>query len=82
VTNTSTVAISGSGTVDELRLFPAAAQMTSHCYKPLIGMLTQNDPNNQILYYEYDNAGRLKLIRDMDNNIIKTITYQYQTTTP
>ncbi|OQP46214.1 hypothetical protein [Niastella populi] len=65
--------------VDELRLYPAGAQMTTYTYTPLIGMTSQCDVNNRISYYEYDDFNRLKLIRDQDGNIIKTIDYRYQT---
>jgi hypothetical protein len=37
------------------------------------------DYNNRSVYYEYDNFNRLKVIRDMDKNIIKMFDYQYQT---
>lgn len=66
------------GAIDELRLYPATAQMTTYTYEPLIGMTSQCDANNKITYYEYDSFGRLKTIRDQDRNVIKTIDYQYQ----
>ena len=70
--------ISGNAIIDELRLYPKGAQMTTFAYRPLIGVLSQADKNNQILYYEYDDFNRLKLIRDFDSNIIKTFSYQYK----
>jgi hypothetical protein len=73
-----TITISGTGYIDELRLYPANAQMTTYTYKPLIGISSQCDVNNRISYYEYDTFGRLKLIRDQDKNIIKRFDYQYQ----
>lgn len=82
VTGASTISISGTGIIDELRLFPANAQMSTFTYAPLIGRTSQNDMNNRVSYYEYDAFGRLKLIRDMNKNILKTFTYQYQSTTP
>lgn len=72
-----TVTVSGSGVIDELRLYPEKALMTSYCYTPLIGVTSQCDPNNRISYYEYDAFSRLVLIRDQDNNIIKKICYNY-----
>lgn len=80
VTGVSQVTIpQTTGLVDELRLYPAEAQMTTYTYTPLIGMTSQCDVNNRITYYEYDDFNRLKLIRDNDGNIIKTIDYRYQT---
>jgi hypothetical protein len=74
----SSVTIAGTATIDELRLYPSDAQMMSYTYQPLIGLTTQTDINNRINYYEYDGLGRLMLVRDMYNNIIKTINYHYR----
>jgi YD repeat-containing protein len=72
------VTVTGSGLIDELRLYPINAQMTSYTYSPLLGMTSQCDPNNRVSYYEYDALGRLKDIKDQDGNIIKTVNYHYQ----
>jgi YD repeat-containing protein len=77
VTGLSTITITGSGAIDELRLYPVNAQMTTYAYDPLIGIRSQCDANNRITYYEYDGFGRLKTIRDQDKNVIKTLDYQY-----
>jgi hypothetical protein len=80
VTGVSQVTIpQTTGLVDELRLYPAGAQMNTYTYTPLIGITSQCDVNNRISYYEYDDFNRLKLIRDQEGNIIKTIDYRYQT---
>lgn len=71
------IAVSGTGTIDELRLYPQNALMTSYCYDPLIGLNTQCDANNRISYYEYDAYNRLALIRDLDKKIIKKVSYNY-----
>ena len=80
VTGQSTITLSGSGHIDELRLYPATAQMTTYTYSPLIGMTSQTDVGNRVTYYEYDGLARLKRIRDQDYNIVKTYEYQYQAT--
>ncbi|NII28881.1 hypothetical protein HB364_27635 [Pseudoflavitalea sp. X16] len=67
-----------AGFIQELRLYPAKAQMTTYTYDPLIGMTSQCDANNRMVYYEYDSFGRLKLIRDQDRNVLKTFDYQYK----
>jgi hypothetical protein len=66
-----------TGPVDDIRIFPADAQMTTYTYDPLIGMTSQWDPNNKVVYYEYDALRRLSLIRDQDRNIIKKYCYNY-----
>lgn len=85
VSGVNTVSISipsadfGSLTIDELRLYPANAQMSSFTYEPLIGITSQCDINNRISYYEYDAFGRLTIIRDQDGNILKKMDYVYYT---
>jgi len=56
--------------------FPSAL-VTTYTYNPLIGITSECDVNNKITYYEYDNFGRLKIIRDNDQNIFKKICYSY-----
>lgn len=78
VTGQSTVTLNGSGHIDELRLYPANARMTTYNFTPLVGMTSQTDVGNRVTYYQYDGLSRLKRIRDQDYNILKTFDYQYQ----
>ena len=71
-----------NATIDELRLYPVAAQMTSYTYDPLRGITSESDLNDRTTYYEYDSLGRLKDIKDQDGNILKTFNYHYQTPAP
>ncbi len=71
------ITISGSGTIDELRLYPEGAVMTTFTYDPLTGVTSQCDAGNRVTYYEYDELKRLKCIRDQDKNIVKKICYNY-----
>jgi hypothetical protein len=75
------ITISGSGAlIDELRLYPKDASMTTYTYKPHIGISSECDANNRITYYEYDLFNRLYLIRDQDFNILKRTHYNYGST--
>jgi YD repeat-containing protein len=78
VTGTSSVSVSGSNDIDELRLYPATAQMTTYTYSPLLGLTSQCDVDNRPSWYSYDPLGRLKMIRDQDGNILQQYDYQYQ----
>jgi hypothetical protein len=75
--NTSNLNIYGIGQIDELRLYPKNAQITSYTYEPALGITSQSDANGNILYYEYDSMGRLKFVKDMDKNVVKLMEYKY-----
>lgn len=70
--------VSGSGTIDELRLYPANARMTTSTYDPVLGKTSECDVNNRIVYYEYDSNARLHIIRDEQSNVIKLYEYNYK----
>lgn len=72
---TASVSITGTATIDELRLYPATAQVHSTTYDPLIGKTSEADENNRITYYAYDNLGRLQMIKDETMNIVKMYEY-------
>jgi hypothetical protein len=77
VTATTSVTVSGVGDIDELRLYPANAQMTTYTYTPLVGMTASCDVDNRVSYFYYDPLGRLRYVADQDGNIIKTTEYHY-----
>lgn len=77
VTGLSSISITGTGKIDELRLYPKGSLMTTYTYNPLMGVTTQTDANNRITYYTYDNLARLTLIKDKDFNIIKQYCYNF-----
>jgi hypothetical protein len=77
VTGQTTITVGGGGVIDELRLYPAAAEMITYTYDPLVGMTTQTDIGNRISYYEYDDLQRLMRIRDQDHNIVKAYEYHF-----
>lgn len=76
----TSITLSGSGLIDELRLYPSGALMTSYTYDPLVGQTAMADPNGEITYYEYDPLTRLKNIKDYQGSIVKNFQYNYQST--
>jgi hypothetical protein len=77
VTGLNSITISGTGLIDELRLYPKGSLMTTYAYQPLHGIMSQCDANNKISYYIYDLSGRLTLIVDKDFKVVKKICYNY-----
>jgi hypothetical protein len=75
---TSSLSISGNANIDELRLYPQMARMRTVTYDPLIGKTTESDENNRITYYEYDNMGRLRFIKDENRNILRMYEYNFK----
>ncbi len=72
---TSVVTIQGNAIIDEVRLYPATARMTTTTSDPLLGKTSECDENNRITYYEYDGLGRMKLIKDENRHIVKMYEY-------
>ncbi|MEO8762730.1 MAG: DUF5977 domain-containing protein [Ginsengibacter sp.] len=77
ITGITNVSISGSGMIDELRLYPFNSFMSTSTYEPLKGLTSRCDPQSHIAYYDYDAFGRLILVRDQDRNILKKIYYNF-----
>ncbi|MGJ1448747.1 hypothetical protein ACR79S_20275 [Sphingobacterium spiritivorum] len=67
-----------SGAIDNVRIFPEDAFITSYTYDPLIGMTSETDPSGRTTFYEYDGFGRLSVVKDDIGNIIKKICYNYK----
>jgi YD repeat-containing protein len=64
--------------IDDVRLYPVGAQMTTYTHDPLTGVTSTSDASNQPTYYEYDGLGRLKLVRDTQGNIRQQQQYHYK----
>lgn len=76
LTNPSTVTVTGTN-IDDVRLYPKDALLTSYTYIPFVGVSSITDPNGNVQFYEYDPSGRLVIIRDKDYNVLKKICYSY-----
>lgn len=70
--------ISNGTKIDEIRVYPAGALMTTYTYDLLVGLSTQADPNGMVTHYNYDSLGRLTGVSDDDENLVKTYQYHYK----
>ena len=72
---TAPLTITAGDAIDDVRVYPADAQMTTYTYLPLVGQTSVTDQKNMTTYYEYDNFHRLMNIKDPSGNMIKHIDY-------
>jgi hypothetical protein len=68
------ITISGSTSIDELRLYPVDAQMTTYSYTP-DGLISIADTKGSVSHFEYDFAQRLHNIKDFYGNIVNNYSY-------
>lgn len=66
---------STSSYVDEVRVHPARALMTTATYKLGYGKTSETDENGYTVYYEYDGFGRIIKVLDDERHVMKG--YQY-----
>jgi len=78
ISGSGTLTLSGSSLIDDLCLYPADATITCYTYDSGKGMTSAADQNQINTFYEYDDLGRLKIIRDKDLNIINRYIYNYK----
>lgn len=78
IPNTDKIGISGTGLIDEVRVYPVGAQMTTATYTPLVGKTSECDASGRVTYYTYDDLGRLVKVGDDQRNVIRTYEYNYK----
>ncbi|HEV2478844.1 MAG TPA: DUF5977 domain-containing protein [Puia sp.] len=67
-----------SGTIDDVRVFPTDALLSTYTYSPGVGETSETDPGGHSTIYQYDGFRRLTTVRDQDNNILKQYDYEFQ----
>lgn len=68
--------INSPGTkLDEVRAYPKWARMSTYTHIPVLGTTSQTDEKGVTVSYEYDELGRLKLVRNQDRKILKAYSY-------
>ncbi|MDO7888150.1 RHS repeat domain-containing protein [Hymenobacter sp. CA2-7] len=63
--------------LDELRLTPAGAKLTSYTTDLLVGRTSVTGPDGRTTFYEYDALGRLVRTRDEQGRILSQQQYHY-----
>ena len=66
-------------TLAALRTSLPEAQVTIYTYQPHLGISSITDPSGITTYYEYDELGRLEVMKDFELNKLQEIDYQYTT---
>jgi hypothetical protein len=74
--SSSTLTLSGTAIIDELRLYPENASMTTKT-NTFWGPSSETDINNMSAFVEYDDFGRVKYLKDFNKDIIKANEYNF-----
>ena len=77
-TYTNGMPLNNGDAIDDVRIYPADAQMKSYTYTPALGMTASIDEKGRVFRYVYDSFGRLKQIVNENGGIEKQYTYQYK----
>jgi len=70
------------GFIDDVRVYPVGAQMTTYTYEPALGITSVTDAANMTVFYEYDELNRLTCVRDLNGNIVQRYDYQFKKEVP
>jgi len=65
------------GTIDEVRIYPLNAQMTTIAYDQFHRAITECNALDQVIRYAYDEFGRLHKVIDEDGNLRRLESYQF-----
>ncbi|WP_346320071.1 hypothetical protein [Chitinophaga sp. YIM B06452] len=78
VTGQTTIQVTGSGSIDELRLHPQGAVMRTFAFKTLLGMSSECTGAHRLKFYDYDELGRLRTVKDDEGKILRQHEYKLQ----
>ncbi|QCR24497.1 RHS repeat domain-containing protein [Pontibacter sp. SGAir0037] len=77
IASSATLTAAQQAQLNGLRSQLPQAQVTTYTYSPSAGVTSVTDARGQSTHYEYDGMGRLRLIRDHRQNILKAFCYSY-----
>lgn len=67
----------GSG-IDDVRIYPTDALMTNYTYDPVVGVTSMTDQNCSTTFYEYNELGRLEVVKDSKGHVVKSYIYHFK----
>jgi YD repeat-containing protein len=70
--------LNNGSAIDDVRIFPADAQMKTYTYDPVLGMTSSIDESGRAFMYDYDTFGRLLRIRNDNGGTEKQYQYNYK----
>ncbi len=79
LTSSDSLAVGGTVLLDEMRLYPQTAQMTTYAYHHALGITHVADANDNVSRYFYDALGRLTHVADFNGHIAQQYQYTYGT---
>jgi hypothetical protein len=66
-----------SGIVDDVRVYPRDARLSSYTYDLMVGKTGEVSPDGKSATFEFDGLGRMNITRDQDKNILSKTCYTY-----
>jgi hypothetical protein len=73
-----TVQSNATATVDDICFYPESASINTFTYEPLVGKTSETDTRGVSTFYDYDDIGRLKYLKDQDKTLRQTNDYYYK----
>ncbi|WP_034045123.1 hypothetical protein [Wocania ichthyoenteri] len=64
--------------LNDLRNALPNAMLTTYTFDPLVGVTSITGSKGYTIYYEYDDANRLKMVKDADGKIVSENKYHYK----
>jgi len=75
---TGPVTLNAGDAIDDVKIYPKDAHMTTFTYTPLVGLTSITDAKEKVSYFEYDDYQRLTNIKDQNGNFVKSMDYHYK----
>lgn len=78
VTGTGTVSLMPGGLIDEVRIYPEGAYVTTHVFDSMERKVAETGPGMRTTHFYYDDLDRQQYITDHEDNIVKYYEYGFK----